>query len=179
MTFLTILGVTETLCSCRLEGKEIPESSRFEFLEMFSATNFVLSDAEAPLGSWIEEVSRFNLLLQMNKLISTNYYRSTSNWKPWRWVRLDLVLLMRDIYIKSSLNFLTKLTTSSRSTRLKDIFPWNISQRIMKTIPIYKLSQAIWWSRVSCFKFDGKSMELRQQHDQVFPMDKKPLQNKY
>ena len=51
MTFLTILGVTETLCSCRLEGKEIPESSRFEFLEMFSATNFVLSDAEAPLGS--------------------------------------------------------------------------------------------------------------------------------
>ena len=37
MTFLTILGVTEILCSFRLvlegqAGKEIPESSRIEFL---------------------------------------------------------------------------------------------------------------------------------------------------
>ena len=51
MTFLTILGVTEILCSFRLvlegkTGKEIPESSRLEFLEKFSANNFVLSDAE-------------------------------------------------------------------------------------------------------------------------------------
>ena len=51
MTFLTILGVTETLCSFRLvpEGKtakEIPELSRLEFLEKFSANNFALSDAE-------------------------------------------------------------------------------------------------------------------------------------
>ena len=50
-TFLTILGVTETLCSFRLvpegkTGKEIPESSRFEFLEKFLANNFALSDAE-------------------------------------------------------------------------------------------------------------------------------------
>ena len=46
MIFLTILGVTEILCSFRLvlEGKtvkEIPESSRLEFLEMFSANNFL------------------------------------------------------------------------------------------------------------------------------------------
>ena len=51
MTFLTILGVTEILCSFRLvlEGKtskEIPESSRLEFIEKFSANNFALSDAE-------------------------------------------------------------------------------------------------------------------------------------
>ena len=51
MTFLTILGVTEILCSFRLvlEGKtdkEIPESSKLEFLEKFSANNFALSDAE-------------------------------------------------------------------------------------------------------------------------------------
>ena len=48
MTFLTILGVTEILCSFRLvleekTIKEIPESSR---LEKFSANNFALSDAE-------------------------------------------------------------------------------------------------------------------------------------
>ena len=51
MTFLTILGVMEILCSFRLvlegkTGKEIPESSRFEFLEKFLANNFALSDAE-------------------------------------------------------------------------------------------------------------------------------------
>ena len=51
MTFLTILGVTEILCSFRLvlegkTGKEIPESSRLEFLEKFSANNFALSDAK-------------------------------------------------------------------------------------------------------------------------------------
>ena len=51
MTFLTILGVTEILCSSKLvieekTGKEIPESSSLWFLEKFSANNFALSDAE-------------------------------------------------------------------------------------------------------------------------------------
>ena len=51
MTFLTILGVTEILCSIRLvlvrkTAKEIPESSRLEFLEKLIAKNFALSDAE-------------------------------------------------------------------------------------------------------------------------------------
>ena len=51
MTFLTILGVMEILCSFRLvlegkTGKEILESSRFEFLEKFLANNFALSYAE-------------------------------------------------------------------------------------------------------------------------------------
>ena len=45
------MGVTEILFSFRLvlEGKtskEMPESSRLEFLEKFSANNFALSDAE-------------------------------------------------------------------------------------------------------------------------------------
>ena len=51
MTFSIILGVIEILCSFRLvlEGKirkEIPESSRLEFLEKFIANNFALSHAE-------------------------------------------------------------------------------------------------------------------------------------
>ena len=51
MTFSTILRVTEILCSFKLvleekTGKEIPESSRLEFLEKFSAKNFGLSDAK-------------------------------------------------------------------------------------------------------------------------------------
>ena len=51
MTFLTILRVKEILSSFTsvLEGKtgkEIPESSRLEFFEKFSANNFALSYAE-------------------------------------------------------------------------------------------------------------------------------------
>ena len=51
MTFLTILRVMEILYSFRLVlegkiGKEIPESSRLEFLEKFLANNFALLDAE-------------------------------------------------------------------------------------------------------------------------------------
>ena len=52
MTFLIILGVTEILCSFRLVldwktgSKEIPESSRLEFLEKLSAKYSALSDAE-------------------------------------------------------------------------------------------------------------------------------------
>ena len=51
MTFFTILGVMEIFRSCRLvlegkTGKEIPESSRLEFLEKFLAKNSALSDAE-------------------------------------------------------------------------------------------------------------------------------------
>ena len=51
MIFLTILGVTEILCSFRLvlegnTGKEILESSQLEFLEKFLANNFTLLDAE-------------------------------------------------------------------------------------------------------------------------------------
>ena len=51
MTFLTILRVTDILFSFKLvlegkTGKEIPDSSRLEFLEKFPASNFALSDAE-------------------------------------------------------------------------------------------------------------------------------------
>ena len=51
MNVLTILGVTEILCSFKLvlegkTGKEIHESSRLEFLEKVSVNNFSLSDGE-------------------------------------------------------------------------------------------------------------------------------------
>ena len=61
LTFLTILGVMEILCSFRLvlggkTGKEIPELSRLELLKKFLANNFALSDAEdTPPGCSIDE----------------------------------------------------------------------------------------------------------------------------
>ena len=63
-----------------------------------------------------------------------SYSSSTSRWKPWRWMRLNL--MVRDIYINSNLNSLTKFTTSSRSTKFKYILQWNIYQMITNITPI-------------------------------------------
>ena len=92
----------------------------------------------------------------MKKVISMNYGSSTRSWKPSRWMRLDLIFSMRDIYINSNLNPLTKFSSSTRSTKLKDILLWNIPQMIMKIIPIstrivisYAMKRGIplwiWW----------------------------------
>ena len=78
----------------------------------------------------------FILPVQMKKAISMSYGCSTSSWKPWRWLRLELIFVMRDIYINSSLDWLTEFTSSSRSTKFKDIHPWSISQMILKTVPM-------------------------------------------
>ena len=85
---------------------------------------------------------RFILLVQTKKVISMNYGSSTSSWKPWRWVRLDL---MRDIYIWThSQNSLASaealsLEISCHGTSLK----WSrrLSQSAVKRgIPLW-----IWW----------------------------------
>ena len=55
---------------------------------------------------------------------------------------------------------LTTFTSISRSAKFKDILPWNISQMIIKTVPISTrivISYAI--KRVSHCEFDGKPME--------------------
>ena len=136
---------------------EIPESSRLEFLEKFSANNFALSDAEdntsRPLNrggitylpllrTLFSELyfrfTRFIRLVQTKKVISMNYGSSTSSWRRMRRVRLELLLTMRDIYSNSSLNPLLKFTSSSsRGAEFIDILlPWNISQMIIETVPI-------------------------------------------
>ena len=72
-------------------------------------------------------IRRIILLVHMKKVISMNYGSSTSSWKPWRWIMLDLIFSTKDIYINSNLNPLTKFSSSSRSTNFKDMLPWNIS----------------------------------------------------
>ena len=52
-----------------------------------------------------------------------SYGSSTRSWKPWRWVSIDLIFTMRDIYINSHLNPLTKFTSSSRTTEFKKYPP--------------------------------------------------------
>ena len=76
------------------------------------------------------------LLVQTKTPISLSYGSNTSSWKPWRWVKPDLIFTIKDIYINFNLNPLTKFTISSRSTEFKDILSWTISQMITKTIPV-------------------------------------------
>ena len=116
---------------------------------------------------------RFILLVQTENVISMNYGSSSSRWKPWRWTRIDLILMMREIYINSNLNPLTKFTNTSKSTEFRDILPWNICQMIMKTIPVrydktgysvVNLTESQWKLR------QVKNSELFHQHSPVpFP----------
>ena len=48
----------------------------------------------------------------------------------------DLIFTMTNIYSNDNLNPPTKFTSSRRNTEFKDIRLWNISQMIMKTVPI-------------------------------------------
>ena len=66
------------------------------------------------------------MLVQMKKNISMNYGSS----EVWPNTFGDA------ISINSNLNPITKFTSSSKSTEPKDILPLNISQMIMKTVPI-------------------------------------------
>ena len=86
MIFWTILGVTETLCSFRLvlKGKackEIPESSRLEFLEKFSANNFALSDAEDNTSGLLNRGGIADLPLLRTLLAIRQKSREPSFWE--------------------------------------------------------------------------------------------------
>ena len=87
MTFSTILGVMEILFSFRLvregkTGKEIPESSRLEFLEKFlAANNFVLSDAEDNTSSPLNRGGIADLPLLRTLLAICQKSRDPSFWE--------------------------------------------------------------------------------------------------
>ena len=86
MTFLTILGVTEILCSFRLvlerkTCKEIPESSRLEFLEQFSANNFALSDVEDNTSGPLKRGGIADLPLSRTLLVIRQKSREPSFWQ--------------------------------------------------------------------------------------------------
>ena len=94
MTFLSITGVTEILCSFQLDlegkkGKEIPEPSRLEFLEKFSASNFALSDAGDNTFGWLKRGGIADL-----PLLKTLLAIHQKSWEPhFREVMDSFVLL--------------------------------------------------------------------------------------
>ena len=94
MTFSTILQVIEILCSFRLGlerkiSKEIPESSRLEFLEKFSANSFALSDAEENTSRPLNRRGIADLPLLRTLLV----IRQTSE-EPSFWEVMDCFVLL-------------------------------------------------------------------------------------
>ena len=89
---------------------------------------------------------------------------------------------MRDIYINSNLNPHTKFTSSSRSTEFRDGRPPMVHlSNDHEDCPnqhenSHKLCNKTGHLTANLMKSQWK---LRQQHDQSFSMEGKPLQNKY
>ena len=86
MTFLTILEVTEILCSFKLvlqgkTGKEIPESSRLEFLEKFLTNDFALLDAEDNTSGPLNRGGVADLPLLRTLLAIRQKSRESSFWE--------------------------------------------------------------------------------------------------
>ena len=86
MTYLTILGVMDILCSFRLvlegkTGKEIPEPSRFEFLEKFLANTFSLSDAQDNTSGLLNRGGIADLPLLRTLLAIRQKSREPSFWE--------------------------------------------------------------------------------------------------
>ena len=127
----------QTLAICQKTGEpgfwEVVDTCFISICDFSSFNSFVTITSLSKLYC---RFRRFILLVQRKKVISMSCNSWTSSWKPWKWVRLDLILTMRDIYTNSNLNPQTKFTSSSRSSQFKGILLWSISQIIMKTILI-------------------------------------------
>ena len=111
MTFSTILGVTEILCSFRLvlEGKtckEIPESSRLEFLQKFLGKKFALSDADGNTSGLLNRGGIADLSLLRTLLAIRQKPCELSFWKV-----MDSFLLLADAGLGASRTVLQQLLT--------------------------------------------------------------------
>ena len=125
MTLLTILGVTEILCSFKLvldgkTGQEIPESSRLVFLEKFLANNFALSDPEdntsGPLNrGGIEDSPLLRTLLAIRQ----------KSREPTFWEVMDSFVLVAYASLAFSRTFLQRLLACQNFTLdSEDLICW-------------------------------------------------------
>ena len=125
MTLLTILGVMEILCSLRLvlegkTGKEITESSRFEFLEKFLANNFALSDAEDNTSGPLNREGIADLPLLRTLLAIRQKSREPSFWEV-----MDSFVLVAYASLAASRTLLQRLLACLNFTLdSEDLFCW-------------------------------------------------------
>ena len=124
MTFLTILGFTD-MSSFRLvlegkTGKEIPESSRLEFIEKFSANNFALSDAEDNTSGPLNRGGIADLSLLRTLLAIHHKSREPSFWEV-----MDCFVLLAYASLSGSRILLQQLLACLNfSLDSEDLFCW-------------------------------------------------------
>ena len=96
------MGVTEILCSFGLvlEGKEIPESSRLDLLEKFSANSFSLSDGEDNTSGPLNRRGITDLSLLRTLLAICQKSR-----EPTFWEVMDSFVLLAYASLKASRTF--------------------------------------------------------------------------
>ena len=114
MTFLTILGVTEILCSLRLvqegkTGKETPESSRLEFVEKFLENNFASSDAQDNISRPLNRGSIADLPLLRILFAIRQKSREPSFWEV-----MDSFVLLAYASLAASRTLLQRLRACKR-----------------------------------------------------------------
>ena len=86
-------------------AKFLASNGLFHFISICKSGSFKNTFVRiTSLSDFFFGFRRFILLAQTKKVISMNYGSSTSCWKPWRWLRLDLILTMCNIYINSIMN---------------------------------------------------------------------------
>ena len=71
------------ITSSRETGKEIPESSRLEFLEKFSANNFALPDAEGNTSGPLNRGGRADLPFLRTLLAICQKSQEQRFWEVW------------------------------------------------------------------------------------------------
>ena len=109
MTFLTILGGTEILCSFKLvleekTGKEIPQSSRLEFLEKFSGNYFALPAAEDNTPELLNKGGIADL-----PLLRTILAIHQKSQEPRFWEVMESFVLLAYVSLTASRTFLQQL----------------------------------------------------------------------
>ena len=120
---------------------------------------------------------------QMKEMTSMSYDNSISSWKPWTCMSLDIY--NDDWYFQwERYTSIPAWTNSQNWAAITEELSLNISspgrslkcsQRLSQSAMEY--SQALGWQGASSFEFEGKS--IIKQHDKNFPVEQKPLQDKY
>ena len=98
-------------------GKEIPESSRLEFIEKFSANNFALSDAEDNTSGPLNRGGIADLPLLRTLLAIRQKSREHSFWEV-----MDSFVLLAYASLAASRTLLQRLLACT--LELKDFSPW-------------------------------------------------------
>ena len=103
------MGVIEILCSFKLviegkTGKEIPESSKLEFLEKVSANNFALSDAGDNTSGLLNRGGKADL-----PLLKTLLAIREKCVEPRFWEVMDFFVLLTYASLAASRNLLQRL----------------------------------------------------------------------